>query len=219
MRLIILIFLVLFLFVIAACSKTQECEAISDCADKAGYSVDCDNDKCVYAKEVKVIKDDCSDCKEKTGYELVCDKSTGFSCEYKSIKSTVVVKQNNIFEERREASILFNLYYVFNNPFNVQNNTFDIKFMIKELPQNINSVRLDTIRLLEGQQEISSITPKKLLIPNKEIIIPIKLPPQSLEEVKRGITVGVWFDYNKDNKQNKHKFQKQIPERLTIITP
>ena len=41
----------------------------------------------------------------------------------------------------------------------------------------------------------------------------------NIEEVKRGITVGVWFDYNKDNKQNKHKFQKQIPERLTIITP
>lgn len=218
MRLIILIFLVLFIFIIAACSKPQECEFVSDCADKKGYSVDCVENKCDYTKEVKVIKDDCSDCKERQGYELICDKSTGFSCDYKS-RPNVVVKQNNIFEERREAGILFNIHYVFNSPFNVQNDTFDIKLMIKEMPQNINSVRLDTIRLLEGQQEIMAINPKKLLTSNKEITIPIKIPSQSLEEVKRGITIGVWFDYNKDNKPNKHKFQKQISERLTIITP
>ncbi len=215
-------------------TKTISKDQCSSCKDKKGYKTICDSSTnliCEYeslsnicgnyrceseANETRCnCKTDCGPCSGTTEsliYNCVSDKCVG------QIKPTIVVKNNNILDQKKQSEIPFTLHYVFNNPFNVQTDTFDIKFLIDNPPQNINNIRIEDIRLLEGQQEIVAIKPRKILSPNKEITISVKIPEQNMEEVKKSITVVVEFSFNKDNQSKEDKFQKQFSDKVTILT-
>ncbi|MBI4016614.1 MAG: hypothetical protein HY363_02880 [Candidatus Aenigmarchaeota archaeon] len=134
------------------------------------------------------------------------------------VKSGIAVSPQTIFDDRNLGVFQLQTYIKYNIPFNTQSDKFEISTTLYQLGANVGNVRIETIRLLEGAQEVAFVSEKRALSTvGSTQSIDFTVPLQAASEVERNVVLAVYYSYDQ-NGQKKGQFQKPLG-KIILISP
>jgi hypothetical protein len=149
------------------------------------------------------------------------DQYTSRSCVNNKCTTTLKNIQQtpiNVFESRTLGQIAMNLNYKHPKPFNTATDKFEVDFELTSLADTITNVKVNTIRILDGQQELAVAQPNLALSIGQTKTASITVPALSQGEEAHSTTIGIWYTYKEDGTDKSHNFNKGMGQ-VTYITP
>lgn len=136
-----------------------------------------------------------------------------------TVKQGTTATPKQIFDDRQLGIFHLQNNYKYNNPFNIKTDKFNVEINLYELKPEVSGVKIETIRLLDGQQQIAELgVNKDLASVGSKITEDITITPQATAETDRMLTIAVWYQYTQNGQVQKNKFEKQL-EKTTILSP
>ncbi|MEM3154373.1 MAG: hypothetical protein QW165_02270 [Candidatus Woesearchaeota archaeon] len=175
----------------------------------------CGNGKCDGAENKCTCPQDCG----------VCAGSAGTYLEYKcegsmcvtQLKAGTTQQPSTLFDDRSIGPVQLNNNYKFKNPFNIKTDKFEFDFKIYRIDPAVSNVKIDTIRLLEGQEQITEVNVGKELS-DKTTTVEATIPSIAEPEEEHNILLGVWYSYTQNNQEKQGSYQKPLG-KITLINP
>jgi len=133
------------------------------------------------------------------------------------MKAGVSSTPKSLFDERSIGPVQLHNTYKYSNPFNINDQTFDLEFKISRVDPQVSGVTITTIMLLEGSQQIAQQEVNKELSETASVIS-ISVSPLAKPEVTRTVTLSVWYKYNQQGSEKTGKYTRTI-EKITFIQP
>ena len=109
--------------------------------------------------------------------------------------------------------------YKYKNPFNTKTDKFTIEMLLYELPSQTTGVKIETIRILEGTQQIAELQVNEdLAQTGSQIKKEIALPQQPTIEAEKNMKLAVWYQYTQSGIVQKGTFETQL-DKVIILSP
>lgn len=176
----------------------------------------CGNYQCEAAENQCSCARDCGPCSGSTKYLT-------FGCFNEqctaALKAGVAVEDKSVFDDRNIGAFHLQNSYKYRVPFNTNADTFNIDFELFDAKPDVTNVKITTVRLLEGSNEIAVAEPNKVLprVGAKETVN-VQVPAQAAKETDRSITVAVWYEYIQNQQLQKGSYQRAIG-KITFVSP
>jgi len=202
-----------------------ECKKDTDC-NRAHFTAKCIDKKCTFVP----LPNECGNflcdgnenkctCPQDCG---PCTGSAGNYLDYKceankcitTLKPGTTTQPNKIFDDRSLGPVQLHNNYIYNTPFNVNKDEIILEFKIYKQDPTVSDFKIETIRILEGTQQLADSTINELL--SEEVkTFKIKIPKTTNPEEEHQITIGVWYKYEQ-NGEKTGKYEKQLG-KITLI--
>ena len=155
----------------------------------------------------------------------VCSGSAGnfldYACQMNKcitqLKTGVSVQPNSLFDDRSLGPVQLNNNYKYNSPFNIKEDEFQLDFKIYHIDPKVSGFIIETIRILEGSQQLVELSVDKELSDTPTPVI-IKIPSTQQPEEEHSLSIGVWYKYTQEGQEKTGNFQKQLG-KITLINP
>jgi hypothetical protein len=175
----------------------------------------CGNYKCDGNENKCTCMQDCGICAGSAGNFL------DYTCQSNKcvtiLKTGATIQPNSLFDDRSLGPVQLNNNYQYNNPFDIKKDTFDFDFKVYRADPKVSDVIIETIRILEGSQQIIEVEVGKTLS-DKPTEVKIKIPSIIEPEEEHAFTIGVWYKYTVEGQEKAGNFQKQLG-KITLINP
>lgn len=173
----------------------------------------CGNFRCEGTENKCSCPSDCGPCSGSAG------AYTDYSCRANQcitlLKTGVTFAPNSIFDDRNLGPVHLNNNYKFKTPFNAKRDKLDLEFKIYKQDPTVSRVVIETIRILEGQQQLAEANPAQEITTTASTIS-ISLPAPANAEDELNPTVGVWYMYVQNDQERRGNFQKPLG-KIAII--
>ena len=175
----------------------------------------CGNFKCDGSENKCTCPQDCGVCGGSAGVYLdfVCKSNKCVA----QLKSSVKILPNSIFDDRSLGRVQLNNNYRFNNPFDIGKDRLEIDFKVYRQDPTVSEVAIDTIRLLEGAQQISEMSVDEVLS-DKPVTVSVVIPSIVEPEEEHLLTLAVWYRFTQDGQEKTGKFEKPLG-KIILIRP
>jgi len=214
-------------FTFAKPNSTYACPA---CTDRKGYRKTCGpqtnyfckydpvlgacgNSKCETGENKCTCPQDCGPCQGSAGTFL------DFTCKEQQcatvLKPDATITPNNILDQQNLGLIQLANNYKFNNPLAPATDKLDLSFAIYKIDPGVSAVTIETIRILDGQQQLAEVPVNKILGQNPTTI-DVTLPAPTQSEEDHSLTLAVWYSYVQNEQTKKANFQKPLG-RITLL--
>ena len=161
---------------------------------------------------------DCGPCTGTVGVYSVKTCTPENKC-VTTLKQGILITPQTIFDDRPLGSFHLQNNYQYNNPFNVKSDAFTVSLTLYEAKQQTNNVKIETIRLLDGTQQIADLAVNKdLPAIGSTITEQVRIPPQSSPETDRNLVITVWYQHTTGGVMQKGSFQKSLG-KITLLSP
>lgn len=179
----------------------------------------CGNYKCDGNENRCTCPQDCGQCTGSAGNFL------DYSCKTNqcitTLKPGANIQPNTIFDDRSLGPVQIHINYKYNNPLNVKEEEMGIDFKIYRQDPTVSDVIIETVRILEGQQQIAETQVNEQLgSETKEV--KVKIPNITDPEEDHQLTIGIWYKYTQEvsgtQQEKTGKFEKSIG-KVTLIAP
>ena len=134
-----------------------------------------------------------------------------------SLRPSIIVTPNNIFETRDLGPVELSMNYKFSAPFDTTKDVFTIDVVQQRADTEVSKVTIKTVRSLEGAQVIAESQVNKE-VGQTPITFSITVPSQSVAEDERTITAAIGYSYVKNEKVQEGVFQKPLG-KLVLVSP
>lgn len=132
-------------------------------------------------------------------------------------KPGVTIQPNSLFDDRSLGPVQLNNNFKYNDPFNVNEDSFTLDFAIYRQDPTVSETVIETVRLLEGQQQLAE-TQVDQKLSETPTTVTINLPDIPTPEEEHQITIGIWYKYVQDGNERRGNYQKPLG-RITLISP
>lgn len=175
----------------------------------------CGNFVCDSRENKCTCPQDCGACSGSAGTytDYTCKANTCVT----QLKPGASIEPNSLFDDRSLGPVQLNNNFKYNNPFNTNDDTFDLDFSIYRQDPTVSEVVIETVRLLEGQQQIAEQAVNQKL-GETATTVSISVPETTKPEEDRTVTVGVWYKYVQDGNEKRGNYQKPLG-KITFISP
>jgi len=154
-----------------------------------------------------------------------CSGSAGEYLEYTcqanqcatEVKPGITVQPSSLFDERSLGPVQLNNNFKYNDPFNIKTDAFELDFAIYRKDPTVGEVAIETVRLLEGQQQIAEASAEKTL-GESATTIRVEIPSLASPEEERTVSLGVWYRFTQDGKEKRGNYNKPLG-KITFINP
>lgn len=178
----------------------------------------CGNYICEANENKCSCKQDCGPCEATTGVYTTRMCTTDNRC-VGTIKSGVTPTPKTIIDDKELGYMHLMNNYKYNNPFNTKTDKFTIEMQLYELPAQTTGVKIETIRILEGAQQIAELQINEdLPQTGSKITKEITIPQQPAPEAEKNIKITVWYQYTQNGAIQKGTFEKQL-DKTVLISP
>src|SRR3989344_5046810 len=174
----------------------------------------CGNSVCETNENKCACVADCGTCAG--GGSFTQESCKGSQC-VASLRPSVIVTPNNIFETRDLGPVELSMNYKFSAPFDTTKDVFTIYVVQQRADTEVSKVTIKTVRLLEGAQVIAESQVNKE-VGQTPITFSITVPSQSVAEDERTITAAIGYSYVKNEKVQEGVFQKPLG-KLVLVSP
>jgi len=174
----------------------------------------CGNFKCEENENKCICPIDCGPCEGDIGdyLTLKCELN---ECNAKLKTAEVEVK--SVLDERNIGPIKLINNYIYDIPFNVNEDKFQLKFELYSLPEEVSNVKIETVRILSGTDEIGKVQPKKR-ITEQGIEVDVLVKEISDFEEENAINLKIWYEYTKNEETIKGSYTKSLG-KIIFINP
>jgi len=190
------------------------CDASNFCQHEPLPNI-CGNFKCDGNENKCTCVQDCGPCEGNAGQYLE------YTCSAQAcvpvMKPGVSTTPKSIFDERSIGPVQLHNTYKYSNPFNVNDQTFDLEFKISRVDPQVSGVTITTVMLLEGSQQIAQLEVDKVLSETASVIS-LSVSPLTKPEETRSVTLSVWYKYNQQGTEKTGKYTRSL-EKITFIQP
>jgi len=175
----------------------------------------CGNFKCDGSETKCSCLQDCGHCSGSAGnfLDYTCQ---GTSC-ITILKTGATVQQVPLFDDRSLGPVQLQNNYKFNTPFNIKTDKIQLDFTLYRADPTVSHFTLETVRLLEGQQQLAEMQVDKEL-GDKPTLVSITIPSIVAPEEEHQPTLAVWYRYTQNGQEKTGKFEKQLG-KITLINP
>ncbi len=175
----------------------------------------CGNFKCDGNENKCTCPQDCGVCSGSAGayLDFVCKSNKCVA----QLKSGVLVQPSFIFDDRSLTIVQLNNNYKYNNPFDITKDKFELDFKVYRQDPSVSKVTIETVRLLEGAQQIAELSVDQEL-GSQPVKISVPVPGIVGPEEEHQITLAVWYKIVQDGKDKPGKFEKALG-KITLINP
>lgn len=136
-----------------------------------------------------------------------------------TLKQGIALTPQTIFDDRPLGSFHLQNNYQYSNPFNVKSDAFTVHLTLYQLKEQTSDVKIETIRLLDGTQQIADLPVNKdLPAVGSTLIEQIRIPPQSSPETDRNLMITIWYQHTTGGVMQKGSFQKSLG-KTTLLSP
>jgi len=178
----------------------------------------CGNTICEPTENKCSCAQDCGPCSGTIGVYSIKGCTADNKCIV-TTKQSITPTPQTIFDDRPLGPFHLQNNYHYNNPFNVKTDTFDITSTLYQAQEKTTGVKIETIRLLDGSQQIAELPVNKDLPQiSSTINEQLHIPPQAQPETDRNLIVAVWYQYTNNGVTQKGNFQKTIG-KVTLLSP
>ncbi len=178
----------------------------------------CGNNICEQNENKCSCAQDCGPCAVSTGVYSTRQCTQDNKCTSVP-KQGITITPKNILDEQNKGGFTLQNNYKFNNPFNAKTDKITAEISLYQLQPQVSSVKIETIRLLEGTQQIAELdVNKELSSTTSTIKEELTIPQQSVPETDKSITIAIWYQYTQNNLVQKGKLEKSL-EKITILSP
>jgi len=175
----------------------------------------CGNGVCDTAENKCTCASDCGPCAG--GGTYLTRNCVGTNC-VSQLKPGTAVQPQSIFDERPLGPFELQNSYKFNKPLNTKTDSLTMEFTLYQKQDAVTSVKLKDARLLDGSQEVSSVSiNKELTTVGQKEISAMSIPPVA-GEADRTLTLRVWYEYVEGGTTKQGDFSRALG-KLTIISP
>lgn len=174
----------------------------------------CGNYKCESGENKCTCPKDCGPCEGDVGkyLSLKCEND---ECIAKLKTTEVEVK--SILDERNIGAIKLINNYIYDQPFNINEDKFHLEFKIYSLPEDISEIKIDAVRVLEGTDELGKVEPKQK-ISEQGNNVDVLLNPISSYEDEKSIILKIWYSYLRNGETIKGSYTKSLGN-IVFINP
>jgi len=134
------------------------------------------------------------------------------------LKTGVTIQPNTLFDDRSLGPVQLNNNYKFPTPFNIKTDKFQLDFKIYRIDPAVSGMKIQTVRLLEGQQQLAEQEVGKELSEDKPTTVTVTIPSITEPEEEHTINLGVWYSYTQSGQEKQGNFQKALG-KITLINP
>ncbi len=175
----------------------------------------CGNSKCDGAENKCTCQQDCGVCAGSAGafLEFTCQ---GTNCATQ-LKSGATQQPSIFFDDRSLGPVQLNNNYKFKNPFNIKTDAFDLSFKIYRIDPAVSGLKIDTVRILEGQEQIAEVPVDKELS-DKITTVTVQIPSIVEPEEEHNLLLAVWYTYTQSGQEKQGSYQKPLG-KITLINP
>jgi len=175
----------------------------------------CGNYKCDGSETKCSCPQDCGPCSGSAGnfLDYTC---VGTKCATIQ-KPGISVQPSSLFDDRLLGPVRLNNNYKFNNPFNIKKDKLTLDFTIYQIDPKVTGMTIETIRILEGQQQITEIQVDQELS-DQPTTIEITIPSTVEPEEEHTLNLAVWYKYSLEGTEKTGNFQKPLG-KITLINP
>lgn len=175
----------------------------------------CGNGKCDGAENKCTCPQDCGVCSGSAGtfLEYSCE---GSNC-VTQMKAGATQQPSTLFDDRSLGPVQLNNNYKFKNPFNIKTDEFELDFKLYRVDPAVSGVKIDTVRILEGQEQLAEIAVGKELS-EKITEVKVKIPSLIEPEEEHNLLLGVWYTYTQNGEEKQGSYQKPLG-KITLINP
>jgi hypothetical protein len=113
--------------------------------------------------------------------------------------------------------VQLNNNYKFNNPFDVGKDELELEFKTYRVDPTISDVVIETVRILEGQQQLAEKQVDESLS-DTATMVGVELPEIAGAEEEHNLILKVWYKYIQNGEEKKGNYQKPLG-RITLINP
>lgn len=158
---------------------------------------------------------DCGPCQGSAGnfLDYTCKANTCAAV----LKSGVTIEPNSLFDDRSLGPIQLNNNYKFNNPLNIKTDKITLEFKIYRKDPSVENVIIETVRLLEGQQQLAEVTPNQQLS-EQQTSVQVSIPTTAEPEEDHNLVLGIWYKYDQSGTTRQGNFQKPLG-KITLVNP
>ncbi len=175
----------------------------------------CGNYKCDGTENRCTCPTDCGVCSGSAGNFL------DYTCQQNKcatvLKAGVTVQSTPIFDDRSLGPVQLHNNYKYSNPLNIKEDEFNLDFKIYRMDPSISGFTIETIRILEGTQQLVEVTVDKELSDTPTPVV-VKIPSIQQPEEEHSLNIGVWYKYKQGDQEKTGNFQKSLG-KTTLINP
>jgi len=175
----------------------------------------CGNGMCDGNENKCTCTGDCGECKGSAGnfLDFMCQ---GNQC-VTILKTTATITPKDVFDDRSLGLLQLQNHYIFNNPFDVINDEMELRFTLYRVDPSVSGVTVETIRLLEGTQQIAEQQVNQE-VTAEGTTVKIKIPSIAKPEEEHTINLGVWYKYAHEGEEKRSHYNYNIG-KITLIKP
>ncbi|MBI4146720.1 hypothetical protein HY489_05280 [Candidatus Woesearchaeota archaeon] len=175
----------------------------------------CGNYQCDQTETKCSCAQDCGPCQGSAGNFL------DFTCRGNQcvtiLKPGTSVQPNSLFDDRNFGPVQLNNNFKFNNPFTVGKDELQIDLKIYKSDPSVSRVVVETVRVLDGQQQLADASPNQELSSSASTVS-VSIPGIVEYEEDHNLIVGVWYMYVQNDQEKRGNFQKPLG-KVTLIRP
>ncbi len=179
----------------------------------------CGNFACESGENTCTCPQDCGPCAGNT-------PNLEFSCVQEGCKgrlrASYAPAQKTDVEDRDLGPLTLHNAYEYVTPFNIDTDAIVARFEIFEKADDISRMRIQSIRVLEGAQQLAQADPNVFIPPKgSSEQVRITIPPTALTaaEQQKTLTLNVVYTYRRGDTDEKGSWNKQLRERITLVNP
>ncbi|MBW3002760.1 hypothetical protein KY338_06390 [Candidatus Woesearchaeota archaeon] len=135
------------------------------------------------------------------------------------LKGGISQESQSLFDDRKIGAFHLQNNYDYPDPFNVAENKLGLDFNMYDKNEDVKDVKITTIRVFEGTNELASADPN-LALPDTGStgLVEITIPPQAQPEIAKSLNLKVWFEYKQAGDLKKSSYSKPLG-KITLLSP
>lgn len=176
----------------------------------------CGNGVCDANENKCACPSDCGPCSGSTTY---LSRSCVNNACVSQLKPGITAQPQSLFDDRDIGPVHLQNNYKYPRPFNTKTDKIVLEFTLYEKQETVSSFTIKDVRLLDGTNEVASVSAgKQLSSAGQKETVELTVPAQGPAEQERNIVLRVWYEYVQGSDTKQGDYSKPLG-KVVLLNP
>ncbi len=174
----------------------------------------CGNGICDANENKCTCPSDCGPCSGSTTY---LSRSCANNACISQLKPGITAQPQSLFDDRDIGPVHLQNTYKYSKPFNTKTDKLTLEFTLYEKQESVSSFTIKDIRVLDGTNEVASISAgRQLSSAGQKETVELSIPAQGPAEQERNLALRIWYEYVQGSETKQGDYSKALGKTVLL---